>query len=568
MNDSLPARWARQVIATLVAKGVRVFFVSPGARSAPLVLALAEARERGEIRIFSHYDERGLAFAAVGFSHAQGTPCACVTTSGSAVANLLPACVEAFHSGVPVIFLTADRPPELRNTGANQTIRQPGIFGLHVQNSADIPPPCEKLLPTVGGWISRMLQPLESGWPGPVHLNVPFREPLLPKVENPPPLEACPTAVMEIQENQDKGASFSEAISWFEKRHRGLIVVGELSHKEQKHWPEILRLAGHLGWPVAADSLSGGKGLGQVLNHLDFLLQLDSCPKAECILHLGGRIVLRRVQELLAGYEGGEILQVRRGPEVLCAPGQQPKCFLGLLREFCGRVEEGIPASWSDEWRRDWEVLDQAVEKKLSEILDSTEELSNLSEPGLARWVSRYASATGALLFLGNSMPVRDFDAMVGGLPQGLCVIGQRGASGIDGNIAHVAGFARASGRRVIAMLGDLAVLHDLNSMALLRDLPVTLIVPNNGGGGIFEFLPMDIPQNVREEFLETPHQLDFSAASSQFGIPYTRTQSSLVAEAFLLNRQGPALIEVPSNRRANCEKHREIFRSVLASLE
>jgi 2-succinyl-5-enolpyruvyl-6-hydroxy-3-cyclohexene-1-carboxylate synthase len=343
--------------------------------------------------------------------------------------------------------------------------------------------------------------------------------------------------------------------------------VGEMSCAEQEIWPGIMQAAGHLGWPVAADALSGGKGLPGVIQHLDFLLQAAAVPHPESILHLGGRLVQRRANELLANTPGAGVCQIRRGPSRLAPPGQNPQVWLGDPGFFCREVILQVPSAWSDEWRESWEEKDRLVEDVLAGVLDGELERGNLSEPGLARWAAEVAVQQDAVLFPGNSMPVRDFDAMVGPLARRVQVTGQRGASGIDGNIAHVAGYARASGRRVLALLGDLAVLHDLNSLPLLRGLPVTIVVPNNHGGGIFRFLPLDMPATTREEFLETPHSLEFGDICRQFGLAYVRTNSASVAGASLANQHGPLLIEVPSDRARNRLKHEQLARSVTDAL-
>lgn len=573
MIPSLNAQWAGQAVASLLSRNIKDFYLSPGARSAPLALAVAEARARGACSAFTHFDERGLAFAALGTARARRHPVVCITTSGSAVAHLLPACIEAFQSGVPLVFLTADRPPEARGTGANQTILQPGIFGSHVVAAADFPAPSAGLLSQLDGWIGKLLRPTLAPWPGPVHLNLPFREPLLPGAGHALPeasfFQSTPESGTSLSiDEAPHGSTMDSALAWVRRKSCGLIVVGEIPPHNQCVWSEILALSGHLGWPVAADALSGGKGLPRVIQHLDFLLQSTSLPRPECILHLGGRLVQRRVQELLATFDGADLLQIRPGPEHLRTPDQHPLFLSCDPADFCRAVTQQIPAAWSDFWRLRWEQLDAKLETKLTEVLDAESELFHLSEPGLARWTARCAQQKNATLFLGNSMPIRDFDSMTGPSPgEALRVLGQRGASGIDGNIAHIAGYARATGDRVIGLIGDLAALHDLNSMALLRGLPVTLIIPNNYGGGIFEFLPLDLSQTIREEFLETPHSLSFSGACAQFGISYVCTNSAEVIDAAMRNQHGPVLIEVPSDRSRNLQKHREITHFVLDEL-
>lgn len=548
--------------------GVRRLWLAPGARSAALAWAADAWREGTRHRddpfvVHTHFDERGLGFAAMGSAQADGTPVACLTTSGSAVANLLPAVVESFHAGVPLVLVTADRPREVRGRGASQTIAQPGIFGTFVLQSMDLPCPTAGVSePELARWMDAALAPLHRLWPGPVHLNVPFREPLLPPDEVPAWRAWRPCSG--LPRSPESPISPNDApLPTLSPPPRGFLVVGELSVREQAGWPEIERLAETLDWPVVVDPLSGGPSISeQRIAHFDYLLQHPSEQWPACrpdvIWHLGGPLVSRRLQEFLATYRNEALVQVRRGPALLDPFYQNPRVFLECPISWARRVADQLSAQTSltrdRAWSAGWREAGRKAEKHLHRLLEETDEWN---EPRWARLVGQWASEQGADLFLGNSMPVRDFGTYAR-LGAGR-VFGQRGASGIDGNLAHLAGWAQASDRPVFALLGDLAVLHDLNSLTLFRGLPIKLFVPNNGGGGIFRFLPLALDEAVREEFLETPHEFSFGALAGALGLAYYHVENRTPAaeiEEWLRQHPGPALLELPSSRAGNHRAH------------
>jgi 2-succinyl-5-enolpyruvyl-6-hydroxy-3-cyclohexene-1-carboxylate synthase len=560
------------LIAALDRAGVRRLFLSPGARSAPL--ACAAAGQPGW-EVVTHFDERGAAFAALGAAQAGGIPCACLTTSGSAAGHLFPAVIEASESGIPLVLLTADRPPRLRGTGANQTILQPGIFGSYTRSAVDLPVPGELEPARLIQLLEESLTPLREEWAGPVHWNVPLEEPLLPEEESgaPPPQEHDPSrffshpAVADAKDSID-AASLSTLRNLCQAR-RGVLVVGELSPQEQRELAgPLAQLAGHLGWPLLADPLSGLRGgVPGVIHHTDLLLQTKGWPQPEAILHVGGRLVARRLQEWLARVPGSAWGQIRRGPPRLDPALVEPFCRLGGIGPIVARLRQDVPAAWSTEWREAW----QAADRQAAQYLEKAAVWPG--EPALAREVFSLARTAEAAVFLGNSMPVRDVDTFVSGEPEDprVLVFGQRGASGIDGNIAHIAGIAGVIGQPVFGLLGDLATLHDLNSFPLLAGHRVVLFVPNNGGGGIFSFLPMHLPAADRERLLATPHGLCLASLAAPFGVRSRRCQAveeirSFVAEVLDPSHPpGPALVEIPGDRAENLAQHRQITQGWVA---
>jgi 2-succinyl-5-enolpyruvyl-6-hydroxy-3-cyclohexene-1-carboxylate synthase len=504
--------------------------------------------------VTTHYDERGMAFAALGWAMATGRPAVCVTTSGSAVANLLPACVEAFHSNVPLIFLTADRPPELRGTGANQTIHQPGLFGGFVRYSVDLP--CAQdagAMSRLAGVLSQVVAIAIGPQSGPVHLNVPIREPLL---------ESGIAALDEKIEFSRVANSFP--FDWpsdfdFQRfvSGRGVVVIGRLPVGEQDKVGAILDLAKKLGWPVLADAASGAHLRPEIIRHADWILQRHDVPPPEQVLHFGGALVSKRIGKWLSACRGADCLQVRMFPERLDPWDQHPVFIRAGIQQFCESVKPFALPMPVDNWIESWRRADVAVGAAIEAELPADDAVS---EPAILRALADVAAETNWPVFLGNSMPIRDFDSCVAAVSNDVVnVFANRGASGIDGNIATVAGLVLGCVSPLLAVMGDLAALHDLNSLPLLQGLPVTLVIINNGGGGIFRFLPID----VEERLLETPHAWEFRGAAQQFGIEYHQVASLSELRRLLAERHvAPRILECRTDRTENHALHLRIAES------
>ncbi len=568
---------AELLIEELLRSGVDCFCIAPGSRSAPLALAVAR---RAPAKAHVHFDERGAAFFALGHARATGHPAAVITTSGTAVANLLPAVVEASLDGVPLLLLTADRPPELRATGANQTIEQPGIFGCYARWQFDLPCPDEKipftsLLTTVDQAVFRSRYPL----PGPVHLNCMFREPLGPQ-----PVAFPRHAVLEPLAQwmnsaepftrytaphatvaPDEAAALAKLLAQAE---RGLVVLGRLPGG--KPTAALLPLLRALGWPVFADVQTGLRDAAEVIAHADLLLlspELQKKWRPDVVLHLGGGFVSRRVAEFLRESAPQHYVHVHPSPARLDPAHQVTQRIVADMDDFCAALAKRLPKRGARTGLESWQRAD-AVAAGVLEL--QLKPAKNISEPAVARWLSAALPADHALL-LGNSMPIRDMNMFAGGSPQR--IVANRGASGIDGLVATAAGFAAGSGRPVTALLGDLALLHDLNSLALLAagKQPVVLLVINNDGGGIFSFLPVAESGADFERFFGAPHGLTFAAAAQQFKLPYTAPTSLTELQAAYRTAcasKRPALLEVRTDRRLNHSEHLALQRELERALK
>lgn len=540
------ARRGALVVEELVRLGVPRFCVAPGSRSTPLVAAVAR---RAPSTVFT--DERAAAFFAVGLGRATGRPAVVVTTSGTAVANLWPAVMEADLAGVPLILLTADRPPELRQTGANQAVDQVKVFGDAVRWFAELPCPDDSgfadpaVLTTLDTAFARAV-----GERGPVQVNCAFRKPLGHDVPGPievpgwgdgPWTRAVPARRMPHLD--ELAARLSTA--------RGLVVVGALDAAEDR--AAARALVEHLGWPVHADVTSGlrlGGNLPGLLAPFDTLLQSPSFRRAarpEVVLELGGPVVSLGYREWLARIGAFHVRVARdlRRRDPAHTVRLQVEADLSALVPMVTEIPTAIDVAWRDR-------LVEAARAARAVVPEGW------SEPAIACAVCRELGPDG--LFVASSMPVRDLDwfGPVGGpvVP----VSANRGASGIDGTVATAAGWSCGRGRRAALLVGDQALLHDVGSLALLREHPLVVVVVNNGGGGIFSLLPVAAATEVFERHFANAHDWRFAEIARAFGIEYRAPQDLAALKTALCEATaGPWLVEVRTDRAENARLHRAL---------
>ena len=543
--------WAGLLVEELVRQGVGLFVVCPGSRSSPLAVAVAGARDAEAV---VHWDERAAAFVALGWGRATGRPAAVVTTSGTAVANLLPAAVEADADGVPLLLLTADRPPELRETGANQTVRQPPVFQDVARWTLDAPVPTSAVparwvLSTAAHAVRRALAP-----PGPVHLNLPFREPLgaqpdgtdvalylagLPTHRSAPPTLAVPM----------EGGLLEGAASALLERERGLVVLADAGRGRLGDAAD--RLAAALGWPLLTDVRASSSP--SAVGAYDLALasaRMREALRPDAVLHVGGRLTSKRLGQLFAAARPPLYVQVSETPGRVDPDGLVTERLVGPLDAALAGITDHVEAArsggetrgegWRDAWRR--------ASRAASETLG----LAELSEPSVARAV---CEASASALVVAASMPIRDALTYGGGRAE---VVANRGASGIDGTVATAHGVARGRGGPVVLLAGDLALLHDQTSLALLRSgPPVVVVAVNNDGGGIFHRLPIAdgvgaLDADTFERFFGTPHGLGFEDAARQVGLAYYAPVTQAAFETALdaaLRSGASALVEVRTDR-------------------
>ena len=590
MSGAPSANAAYRLVGALVRQlresGMRHAVIAPGSRSTPLVLALD--RIEG-IRSWLHLDERAAAYFALGLARQLREPVAIVTTSGTAAANIHPAIAEASLSRVPLIALTADRPPELRDTGANQTIEQHGLYGRHVRWFAELPvADGSTALEAYARRSAARAVAVASGPPaGPVQLNIPLREPLIePGWEAALDASTAPAVAVSAPPRRDAAEAAATLLEAADGR-RGLIVCGPANGDLPAR--AIADLAAALGWPVLADPLSGLRAGTHPLTHVvetyDVLLRSPhfaaSIEAPEVVLRLGAAPTSKPLAQYLAGLQGVPQLAVdvpggwrdpdanatamlQADPAALCEAAvaalaaRRPGAFRGTADDPARSAARTAPDSaWLDRWTG----ANSAVRRALAEAI------ADLDEPfeGLPPAVLAAALPDGATLVAGNSMPVRDLDSFFPATSRRIRIAGTRGASGIDGVVSTAVGAAAAGEGPVAVLVGDLSFLHDLNGLWPLRQHGLSLLVllVNNDGGGIFHFLPQrEQAAGQFEDWFGTPHGLDFEGAIRTFGGRLLRPALGEWHEAVggALATPGLTVLELRTERERNVELHRELW--------
>lgn len=573
--------WGELIIDELARCGCRSVWICPGARSAPLAAAAARATT---LTASICIDERAAGYQAVGAARASGSPVAVICTSGTAAANLLPAVVEAAMSGVPLLLLTADRPPELRDTGANQTINQPNLFGNNVTWSFDLPVPDARINPAVVlTTIDQAVHRARVAGAA-VHLNCMFSEPLLEVDDctdwDDPRAGGRPYTTYAQPYYSPSAEAIALAAASVRSAAAGLLAIGPLPTQSDR--AAVASLAATLDWPVIADVQSGlrfawaDRPAPPAIKHHDLVLNCagsgnaQALPAPDVVLHLGGRLTSKAYLELLAAQPPAEFLHVaehsrRIDPEHLVTSRIQaaPDRFCAALdAELCGaRGRAGAGAA----------VLfdaGQAAARAVTALIDSNEAAS---EPALAADLVELLPPSWGV-FGGGSMPIRDLDTFAeeaAPRPEPLVVGANRGGSGIDGAIASAVGYACGMQAPVGALVGDLSVLHDLGSLAVLAhsQQPVVFTVANNDGGGIFSFLPaLTDQEDVFNRVFATPHGYRFEHACRMFDLDYYRPGTRAEARAVLshcFTAGRPALVEVITDRTQNLSLHQQICSAV-----
>ncbi|MDP1828384.1 MAG: 2-succinyl-5-enolpyruvyl-6-hydroxy-3-cyclohexene-1-carboxylic-acid synthase [Archangium sp.] len=537
-------RWAATLVGALVGGGVRHAVIAPGSRSTPLALAFAD---RPDVKCWSVIDERSAAFFALGLSKSTGTPAVVVCTSGTAGAHFLPAVMEAGEGGTPLVVLTADRPWELHGFGAPQTIAQVGMFGRYVRAAEALPTPDEEGLTHLAAVTSRLVHLAKSAPRGPVHLNVPFREPLAPVggalVIDPPVTTFAPVTVT---------ADLSVVNAAIASAKRGLIVCGPRERNDGfGEW--VHALGARLGFPVIAEAASNARyGFPEAIGVVDTLLRnqrFAEAMKPDVVLRFGGGLTAKGPQAWLDAC-GARIFQFTDEGSPF-DPNHRAEQLIPFSPS--PRLGEGRGEGRAS-WRATWATAQDAVL-----AIDPGNELI---EPLVARHFIA-ALPQGTPVFLSSSMPIRDVDAFaIRGQP--LRVFTNRGVNGIDGITSTALGVAAGTGRPTALLIGDVALLHDLSGLLIARRhaLSLTMVVVNNDGGGIFHFLPIATRTPHFEQLFGTPHGVDLAHAASLANATLHRPGdlAELGRTVASCLEGGLHLIEVRTSRIQNVDVHRALF--------
>ncbi len=571
--------------------GLREACTSPGSRSTPMVFSLARD---DRLRCFSHIDERAAGFFALGLAKASGAPAAVTCTSGTAAAELMPAVVEAHEARVPMLVLTCDRPPELREVGAGQTIDQVKLYGyaakwyLEVDSHSATP---ERLR-----WMRRLacraFAVAVEGRPGVVHLNFALREPLV--ISDPLPTDESGRAdghpILRRRASGNGALAPGRVADLVARASRGVVVAGRFERHAalRQVAPEFCARA---GFALLAEPLSGARSGPAAVAHYDALLRDQAFAfsrRPDVVIRVGDLPTSGALRQWLAGLTDAH--QVAIDPEgawsdpdgavaewLVDDPAAALRAAMLAPTAPAAALSDDDPSAWLASWRSADERAAQAIEAELAR---------ELSEPMVAAELGRLLPAS-ATLFVSSSMPVRDIETFWPVLARPPRVLSNRGANGIDGTVSSAFGAAAATAGPVVLLIGDVALAHDIGGLlaAGRLGLKLTIVLLDNGGGGIFDFLavadapmgrevaagPGGGPRDLFTEHVSTPTGLDFGTVAALYGLTHERAVDvhglrGALERAFAGERS--ALIEVRGDRRANVALHRRVWERVARSLK
>ncbi len=578
--------WAEVFIDQLVRLGVRYACISPGSRSTPLALACAN---NTNLTSYVHIDERSGGFFALGIAKSIRQPVMLVCTSGTAAAEFYPAIIEAYQQNAPLIVCTADRPPELIECGANQTINQNNIYANHIRwfFNAGLPEPTPGRMRHIRVVARRAVKEATGLEKGPVHINFPFRKPFEPKsytdtidahnfeqfkngfADDIAPVEVSVTPTTE---------SLTDLISAARMYRRGLIIVGPGNFSEA-FTNHVSEMASRLSYPILADGASqlrfGRNEKSMIFTHYDAYLKAASFAeshKPEVILQFGGTVSSKGL-ELFLNEQNAFKIHVNSGGRWLDPSNYLRSVVQSDPTRFCAMMSEALrkenTAITPDEWLADFKKAEEKAEAIRKEMIDCTD---SLFEGKVVRVVLESIPEDSHVM-ISNSMPIRDLDYFASSLEKNICIHTNRGASGIDGINSTALGIAAATKSPVYLITGDLAFYHDLNGLIASRkyDIPLTVILINNNGGGIFELLPISEYRDIFNDYFLTPHDLEFEPFVIGYGGTYTNIASWNDLRNNLHDLHVPEklnILEIRTDPRASTELRKKYWKKVEEALD
>ena len=534
--------------------GVRHAVFSPGSRSTTMAMLF---KEHEGFETYMNIDERSASFMALGIAKAHKEPTILVCTSGSAVAHYLPAILEAQYSGVPLIVLSADRPHTLLHVGAPQTVDQHKIFGTAVNYFEELAVPQEAHYYTYPRQVARKsyMKAMDTK-KGPVHINVPLFEPLVPELSR-NHFEAGRSSFKVVKPNYSDIFACGEGNNLLERYERILILAGPQIDVDEA---DMIRSFGEaLQAPILADPLSNVRGCGTskvVISTYDALLAGKALwheLKPDCVIQFGQIVVSKRVQQMIASWTDVEYVEVNPTMDSMNPTGKTTmhvQASIDVFTHVYGKNNN------SDTYLNIWRRLDQAGKKQLSSTIDEP----HCFEGRTIRELQKQIPEDGQI-FVANSMTIRDFDYFWFSGESKAVLYGNRGVNGIDGTISTALGLA-ANGRPTYLVTGDLSLFHDLNGLAVAKthNLNLTIILHNNDGGGIFEYLPQKGTKHF-DYLFSTSQGLDYSGAAKLYGCGYTKISSPDELSSVLAKigqESGVHIIEIPTNREYSRELHKK----------
>ena len=574
-NEAL-TKYIGALVDELSALNIKNVVISPGSRSTPISMLV---NEHPKLNSFIAVDERGAAFFALGIAKSTKQPTVLICTSGTAASNYLPAISEAKESRIPLIVITADRPHELRDIGAPQAMNQIGLYGSFVKQFIELalPEASESMYQYARTSINRLYRSSMTAPRGPVHMNVPLREPLVPNFAlegiftSGKRQETAHTVLTETVATISK-PTIHKMTELFQSKRKGLLVCGP--YVDEKAVQKILDLGIMLGYPVLCDPLSNGRTLmneeAVTIDTYDTFLKFDEIVEAiesEIIVRFGAMPVSKPFSQYVQKQSNCEIVVIDEG-DLWRDPTLKATQMISCNdEEFCTAILNSCTQKMDSEnhWLKKW----QTINEKTKSGLQNAEQFEELFEGKIVQLLAKHLPENSTL-FVSNSMPIRDVDTFLHPQTKKIKIACNRGVNGIDGTIATALGMA-AAGESVTLLIGDLSFYHDLNSLVLskLHQLPIKIILVNNDGGGIFSFLPQSKEEKHFEALFGTPLGLDFQHATALFGGIHTKIANWFEFEdALSKNEERMHVIEVQTDRKENYDLHQKVWSIVKKEYE
>ncbi|TSI03029.1 2-succinyl-5-enolpyruvyl-6-hydroxy-3-cyclohexene-1-carboxylic-acid synthase [Lysinibacillus sp. BW-2-10] len=570
MNErEILTNYVYKVVASLMQNGVQDIVISPGSRSTPLAYAFASTKN---LNIYRQVDERSAAFFALGIAKAKGQPVVLLCTSGTAAANYYPAIVEAKYARVPLIVITADRPHELREVGAPQAINQINLYGEHVKWSAEFPIPDEakQTLPYIERHVARGVSIAKTAPYGPVHFNVPFREPLLIDFSSELPNQTFNSAfVGDIAPSKEAIQLLSSVISETEK---GFVIIGELALGTdlQYMWSFVRKLQ----WPILVESLSNMRTnipedcQQYIISTYDALLKNQSFKNnvvPDTVIRFGAQPVSKFLSIFLTETMPKNFIVVDEDPMFRDSTAVSTHFIHSSVGDWLNDLQfnNSLDNNYLYEWRKAEEIATKHIKEYVQYETDEGAVVRKLLEN----------LPTQSDIFVSSSMPIRDIDTFLTPTEKDIQIFANRGANGIDGVMSTALGFSQGRpNRQMYLLIGDLAFLHDVNALIATRyqQCNITVIVLNNDGGGIFSYLSQSSVEQYYEELFGTPTALQFKDVANMYDMEYIQIDSYNELNIFFdkENEKPLRLVEIITDRQQNVKAHRTLWQKIHVELE
>ena len=565
-NRAILTDYVRRMTSALMQQGVKAVVISPGSRSTPLAYAFASTEG---LDVYMQVDERSAGYFALGLAKASRDPVVLLCTSGTAASNYHPAITEAYYARVPLIVITADRPHELREVGAPQAIDQIRMYGQHVKYSVDFP--LAEQNPDIDDFIDRQISralavATSIPW-GPVHLNVPFREPLLIDFDRATPVSTfnkrlAGTAVLNTSTAEHVKKLLRDA-------ERGLIIAGDLPVDIDKE--AFWTFAEALQWPVLCDPLSNLRAevpdqcKALCIDHYDAILksvEFQERAVPDTVVRFGAQPVSKALSLYLKRVRPAVVIAVDESPEFRDSLGVVTHPLQTTLDSVFHLVVNKRQSAYSELWKSANDIA--------SQVTDCYEGV--LGDEGIVAKLLLDQLPSGVDLVSGSSMPIRDVDTFFRKTEKDITIFANRGTNGIDGVVSTAFGIQAARKRPTWLLIGDLSFLHDVNGLIVSRfhEMDLTIVIVNNDGGGIFSYLPQSTVTNHFEELFGTPTGLTFDHIAAMYDAQYAAITSPEAFKKELAKEKNKPvrIIEVFTNRQVNVQAHREMWRQITERLD